>query len=61
MRGLITQVCNGVLHEETYRSTPSSLDQGNSEVLASSLFIHLDENGKNIAKLKNSDDKLVIG
>lgn len=61
MRGLITQVCNGVLHEETYRSTPSSLDQGNSEVLASSLFIHLDENGKNIAKPKNSDDKLVIG
>jgi hypothetical protein len=61
MRGLITQVCNGVLHEEVYRSKPSSLDQGNSEVLASSLFIHLNEAGKSIAKPKNSDDKLVIG
>ncbi|WP_133136422.1 deAMPylase SidD family protein [Legionella rowbothamii] len=61
MRGLITQVCNGVLHEEVYRSRPNALDHGNSEVLASSLFIHFDEEGKSIAKPKNSDDKLVIG
>ncbi|MDR3504011.1 MAG: deAMPylase SidD family protein [Legionella sp.] len=61
MRGLITQVCNGVLHGEVYRSRPNSLDQGNSEIFASSLFIHLDEEGKSIAKPKNSDDKLVIG
>ncbi len=61
MRGIITQVCNGVLHEEIYRPLPSPIDQGNSEILASSLFIHLDEKGANIAKPKNSDDKLVIG
>ncbi|ANH13826.1 TPA: T4SS effector deAMPylase SidD [Legionella pneumophila] len=61
MRSIITQICNGVLHGQTYQSGSNDLDKGNSEIFASSLFVHLNEQGKEIIKHKDSDDKIVIG
>nr|HEN5517904.1 T4SS effector deAMPylase SidD [Legionella pneumophila] len=61
MRSIITQICNGVLHGQSYQSGSNDLDKGNSEIFASSLFVHLNEQGKEIIKHKDSDDKIVIG
>jgi hypothetical protein len=61
MRSIITQVCNGVPHGQTYISSPSTIDNGNSEIFASSLFVHINERGKDVAKPKDTDDKIVIG
>lgn len=61
MRSTITQFCNGVRSGQTYNSDPHVLDKGNSSIFASSLFVHLDEHGKDIAKPKDTDDKIVIG
>lgn len=61
MHSIITQICNGVVHGHTYHSSPNDLDKGNSEIFASSLFVHLNDRGTDIAKPKNSDDKIVIG
>ncbi len=61
MRVLITQFCNGVKSGQTYNSTPNPLDNGNSSLFASSLFVHLNEHGENIAISKDTDDQLIIG
>ena len=58
---IITQVCNGVPFGETYVSAPSVVDSGNSKVYASSLFVHVNERGQDIAKAKDTDDKIVLG
>ncbi|OGV50939.1 MAG: hypothetical protein A3F46_04445 [Legionellales bacterium RIFCSPHIGHO2_12_FULL_42_9] len=60
MRGLIVQNCNGVTAGKTYRSELSTLDEGHSQVYASSLFVRLNEKGEDIAGPKETDDKIVI-
>jgi hypothetical protein len=61
MPATVTQLCNGVPHGQTYTSKPSRVDQGHSEVFASSLFVHVNEHGEDIAKPKDTDDKVVVG
>jgi len=61
MRVLITQFCNGVMHGDTYRSSACSLDNGNSEIFASSLFMNLNQAGEDVSQPKDTDDKIVIG
>lgn len=61
MRVLITQFCNGAKSGQVYNSSPNPLDNGNSSIFASSLFVHLDESGNNISRSKDTDDQIIIG
>ncbi|MDR3443443.1 MAG: deAMPylase SidD family protein [Legionella sp.] len=61
MHSIIVQSCNGVAGGVTYASTPNALDNGNSKIHASSLYVNLNEQAQNIAEPKNTDDKIVIG
>lgn len=61
MKYLIIENQNGVNHGEVYESTINSLDKENSKALLSSLFVHVDEKGRDIAHPKNSDDKIILG
>ena len=61
MPPIIVQELNGVSFGEIYVSPAKSLDNGNSSVQGHSLFVHLNAEGKDIAHVKNTDDKIVIG
>ncbi|WP_298627833.1 deAMPylase SidD family protein [uncultured Legionella sp.] len=61
MRLFISQSCHGVRSGQAYRSIPNRIDNGNSSIFVSSLFIHLDECGNDVAKAKDTDDQVIIG
>jgi hypothetical protein len=61
MYEMIAQSCDGVAAGHLYRSNPNLLDEGKSQIFASSLFVALSDEGQEIGREKDSDDKVVIG
>lgn len=61
MHPIIVQILNGVPYKETYVSESKIIDNGNSSIQGFSLFVHLNSEGEEIVKPKDTDDKIIIG